>query len=63
MDALFDGMESGMQKFISTNDQIKAISLWSSLVKVEDVDQLRHSKSSDDSNMLHSSLASFFQRI
>jgi len=41
MDSLFDGMEKGMFKFISTSDQIKQISIWSSLVKLEDVDQLR----------------------
>jgi hypothetical protein len=38
MDSLFDGMENGMFKFIGSSDRIKKISLWSSLVKIEDVD-------------------------
>jgi hypothetical protein len=56
-------MEIGMFKFIGTSDRIQNISLWSSLVKIEDVDQLRAAKANDDSNLLHSSIASFFQRI
>jgi len=63
MDSLFDSMENGMFKFITASDQIKTISIWSSLVKIEDVDELRCSKAVDDSNLLHSSIGSFFQRI
>jgi len=63
MDSLFDGMENGMFKFMNSSDRIQKISIWSSLVKIEDVDQLRSSTNIEDSNLLHSSIASFFQRI
>lgn len=63
MDSLMTEMEAGMNRFIQVCPQLKQIAAWSSLTRIEDVDELLASNRSEDGNLLHSSVLSFYQRV
>ena len=63
MDSLMTEMEAGMNRFIQVCPQLKQIAAWSSLTRIEDVDELLASNRQEDANLLHSSVLSFYQRV
>jgi hypothetical protein len=63
MDSLTSEFMNGLTKFISSGPKINKLSMWSSLLKIEDVDDLLISKSSEYTNLIHTSTTSFYERI
>lgn len=63
MDSLDKDLEPGMLHFLGTCPLMLKVSLWSSLVKLEDVQALQQSGKAEDANLLHASILSFNERI
>ena len=56
MDQLLPDTEQAVYKFIKQCPDLNKIQIWSSLVKLEDVDELLQSAQPDDANLIHASL-------
>jgi len=63
MDALINRMELAMQKFITKCRKIKRITMWSSLVTLEDLDELLKSAKTKEANLVHATIQSFYDKI
>jgi hypothetical protein len=63
MDSLIKNMEKGMIRFITRVPKFKMIRVWSSLVKLADVDELVTQNTSDSCDMIHAAVASFYEKI
>lgn len=63
VDLITKEVEIGIFKFLSQCDQIKQIKLWSSLVKLEDVQALLKTEVPEEANLLHASILSFYEKI
>lgn len=63
MDSLITEMEAGINRFITHCPLVESIITWSSLLKIEDVDELLTSTAPADANLVHGSVLSFYERI
>lgn len=60
MDSMFVEMEAGINKFISVCFHLESIITWSSMLKIDDVDELLMSTKPQDANLVHASILSFY---
>jgi hypothetical protein len=60
MDTLMSEMEQGVNRFITVCQRLEQIISWSSLLKMEDVDELLTSTTPENANLVHSSVVSFY---
>ena len=56
-------MEHGINRFLIVCPRIEKILTWSSLLRIDDVDELLSSTKPEDANLTHSSIATFYQKI
>lgn len=63
MDSLNSKMQIGMEKFIYKCKKIKKIETWSSLVTLQDLNELLRSTKMKEANLVHATVQSFCEKI
>ena len=63
MDCMINNMETSMEKYIAKCLRFKKLTIWSNLVKLEDVDELFAGTDPEHGNMIHAAVQSFFDKI